>query len=251
MRELQEWMYTHITAPLPPPDAEVATRILPSRTLQPSERLALYRDMYTVRMTEALETDYPAFAALFGHHAFEHLVEAYCARYPSSSYTLNRFGDHFPQFVAETMPRRRALHDLARFELAMTEVFDEAESPVLDANAIANVPPEAVESLRIVPIRALRLLALDYPVNDLFRRFRDDEPLRVPRPKKTWLAIYRREFAVLRMPLTEGAFALLSMLCDGAPLGEVVMRFPDQQELFTSFRDWTASGLFSAVTTEG
>src|SRR4051794_2420708 len=152
-------MHDAIVAPMPPLADDVSRRILPSRTLAPNERLDIYRDMYAIRMEEALEVDYPAVAALLGHHDFHHLVNAYVQRHPSTSYTLNRLGDAFPQFVAETMPRRRALYDLARLELAMTQVFDEEESPLIDANAIAVVPAESVASMRLVSIRALRLLS--------------------------------------------------------------------------------------------
>lgn len=258
MRDLQTWMHDAIVAPMPPPADDVARRILPSRTLAPNERLDIYRDMYAIRMEEALEVDYPAVAALLGHHDFHHLVNAYVQRHPSTSYTLNRLGDAFPQFIAKTMPRRRALYDLARLELAMTQVFDEEESPLIDANAIAAVPAESVASMRLVPIRALRLLSFDYPANDLFQRFRDDEPMRTPRRKPTWLAIHRRDYSVMRLPLELRAFAMLELIHGGATLGDAVVEFasrfdgpPRQDELFAWFRDWTAAGLFTAIEIEG
>ena len=253
VRELQTWLHDAIIAPMPPPAAEVAERILPSQTLAAEQRLEIYRDMYAIRMEEALEVDYPAVAAFLGHHDFHHLAIDYVQRHPSTSYTLNRLGDAFPQFIAETMPRRRALHDLARLELAMTQVFDEEESPLIDASAIAGVPAESVASMQLIPIRALRLLSFDYPVNDLFQRFRDDEPLRTPRRKQTWLAVHRRDYSVMRLPLGERAFAMLSLVCNGAMLddaiGEFASRFDEplrQEELFAWFRDWTAAGLFTA-----
>lgn len=258
MRELQSWMHDAITGPMPPNVSEIARRILPSRTLAPEQRLDIYRDMYAIRMEEALEADYPAVAAMLGHHDFHPLVNAYVQAYPSTTYTLNRLGDAFPQFIAQRWPRRRALHELARLELAMTEVFDEEESPLIDASAIANVPPHEVASMRLVPIRALRLLAFEYPVNDLFQRFRDEKPLRAPRRKATWLAIHRRDYSVMRLPLGERAFALLKFICDGATIGDAIVEFasrfdapPRQEELFAWFRDWTAAGLFTAIEIEG
>src|SRR5438876_225142 len=74
MRDLQTWMLSAISAPLPPPPPDVAAHILPSATLQPEERIALYRDMYEVRMVEALEADYPALRALIGHSKFHRLA---------------------------------------------------------------------------------------------------------------------------------------------------------------------------------
>lgn len=256
MRELQTWMYGAIAAPEPPPALEIERVILPSHTLQPAERLELYRDMYTVRMIEALEADYPAVAAFLGHHNFGHLVHDYTQRHPSSSYTLNRLGDAFPDFIAnETkIDRRQFLADLARLELAMTDVFDEAESPLLDANALSGVAPERLASARLKTIAALRLIATAYPVNKIFDAFREEQPLVAPRKRASWLAVHRRDYSVYRMPLTRGAYAMLLALQQGSAIGEAIDAavaatgsVPQRDELFGWFRDWTAAGLFTSL----
>ena len=54
--------------------------ILPSRTLQPEERLAIYQGMYLLRMEEALETDYPALKHFLGDEAFSSWRAATCKR---------------------------------------------------------------------------------------------------------------------------------------------------------------------------
>src|SRR5207248_8962330 len=75
--------------------------ILPSRSLRPAERVAIYQGMYLLRMEEALVSDYPALKHLLGDQRFAALVRDYVAAFPSVSYTLNRLGDHFPEFVAK------------------------------------------------------------------------------------------------------------------------------------------------------
>jgi hypothetical protein len=248
MRELQTWMMEAIASPLPPASEEVLARILPSHTLEPEARLDIYRDMYEVRLIEALEGDYPALAALLGHAKFHKLAGAYVAKYPSTSYTLNRLGDRFPDFVAATA-RRGVITDLARLELAMTEVFDEAETAAMDADALAGIDHRQLASVRLVTIPALRLLALQYPVNDLFSAYREDRPLVTPRKRASWLAVHRRDYAVYRTPLTERAFAMLSALRDGQAIGEAVESVPNltADELFTWFREWSAAGLFRSI----
>ena len=106
--------------------------VLPSRSMTSTERVGVYHGMYLMRMQEALETDYPVIRYHLGDHQFSHLVREYVQHYPSISYTLNRLGDHLPRFFLDhDWPQAEFLHDLARLELAMTEVFDEEESPVL------------------------------------------------------------------------------------------------------------------------
>lgn len=256
MRELQTWMLNTIAAPLPPPPADVAAHILPSATLQPEERIALYRDMYEIRMVEALEADYPALRVLLGHDKFHALAWDYIQAHPSTSYTLNDLGDAMPEFLEQHVGRasaRRFLHaDLARLELAMTHVFDEAEAAPLEAEAFAGLDPEKIATTRLRTIPALRLLALRYPVNELFTAYREEEKLVVPRKKKQWLAVHRRDYSVYRMPLTERGFVMLSGLRDGRTIGETIELLPHLtgDELFGWFREWSAAGLFTSLETD-
>lgn len=237
MRELQAWMFDAITAPAPPERPDVLAR------LTESERIELYRGMYELRMIEALANDYPALAAFLGEHDFAHLVADYVLEHPSQSYTLNRLGDRLPDFLGSERraPAFAFLRELARLELAMTEVFDEVETQPLDPEAIASIGPET----RLPLISALRLLDLEYPVNAFFQAFRDDEPLEVPNARRTWLAVHRRDYSVIRTALDERAFHFLTMLRDGATLGQACEEVvPAQDELFTWFRDWSAAGFF-------
>jgi hypothetical protein len=255
MRELQTWMLGAIAAPLPPHPADVAAQILPSSTLEPEERLELYRDMYEVRMVEALEGDYPALRAFLGHAKFHRLAWDYIQAHPSTSYTLNRLGDRVPEFVGNDprTARRALLADLARLELAMTEVFDEAEKAPLGAGAFAGIDPAQLAATRLATIPALRLLALRYPVNDLFTAFREEGALVAPRKRASWLAVHRRDYSVYRTPLTERAFVVLSALRDGKTIGETIELLPHLtgDELFGWFREWSAAGLFSDINVTG
>ncbi len=74
--------------------------VLPSKTLSAQERLNIYREMYLPRMEEALAIDYPALKHFLGREEFMRVVARYVDAYPSRSYTLNRLGDHLPEFLA-------------------------------------------------------------------------------------------------------------------------------------------------------
>jgi len=257
---LQAWMQAVVTHPSDVYEAADAANvavddvILPSQTLQPIQRVGIYHGMYMLRMIEALTVDYAALAEFLGEHAFEHLVRDYVQQFPSRSYTLNRLGDSLPEFIAASSVKRRIfLRDLAKLELAMTHVFDEAEAAPLPADAIASIAPERIADARIVPIPALRLLAFDYDANEAFQAFREDLPMK-PRRQKTWLAVHRRDYSVYRMPLSRDAFVFLGSLVAGHTIGAAIdgfhrrlRRFPAQNELFTWFRDWSAAGLFTAI----
>jgi hypothetical protein len=235
--------------------------VLPSKTLSALERLDIYRDMYVPRMEEALAIDYPALKQFLGAESFRRLVARYVVEYPSHSYTLNRLGDHLPEFLAtlSDLPKKYFCVDLARLEYALTMVFDARETEALMPDAVRAVPPDAWETSHLKPIEAFRVLAFDYPVS-LYLGAVDGEN-RFPRTaaKKSWVVAYRRNYRVHRMDLTEAAYELLSALASGTTLGEAIVavltrkggQAVKESQLFKWFRDWMAEGLFQAVELDG
>lgn len=232
------------------------SQILPSPSLTPAERLQIYRGMYPLRMVEALESDYPALAHFLGAAGFRDLVCAYVSEHPSRSYTLNRLGDHLPEFVAghRGIRRRAFASDLASFERAIAQVLDAEESPLLDPERVIAAGERAAEG-RLRTIEAFRLLAFRYPVNAYLQSVRDDEHEHPPtKARRTWVAVYRRHYTVRRLDLSRDQHALLSALISGATLGDALAKTvqsargrvgPD--DFFVWFRDWVAAGMFQAL----
>lgn len=238
--------------------ADVArTVVLPSKTLSSFERLDIYREMYLLRMEEALSTDYPGLKHFLGDEEFLRMVARYVEVYPSRSYTLNRLGDHLPGFVAtiSDLPKRDFCQDLARLEFALTGVFDAGETPPLTPEAVRAVPQEAWETARLKQIEAFSLLEFDYPVSRYLGFVDEENPAPRLARKKTWVVAYRRNYHVHRMDLTEPGFSLLSALASGETVGDAIVNVMTQKwrpavkekQLFEWFRDWMAEGLFQAV----
>jgi len=238
------------------PSEDLGEVVLPSHSMTSAERIGVYHGMYLMRMEEALETDYPVIRYHLGDHQFAHLVREYVQRYPSTSYTLNRLGDYLPQFFLDESewPQAAFLHDLARLELAMTEVFDEEETPVLGAAELEEVSPEAWEAARLQPIAAFRLLAFKHSVTPNLVAFHEDRPSPSPRRRASWVALYRRDYSVLRLELSRAEHDLLRAIVDGTPLGEALAvaaasskSSRQQAKVFRWFRTWISEGLFTAI----
>jgi hypothetical protein len=241
------------------PTEAIEEIVRPSWSLAAVERVEVYHGMYLLRMVEALESDYPAVRHFLGEEAFMELVRDYVQRFPSRSYTLNRLGDHLPQFLAGEPRRPDAafLHDLARAELAVTEVFDGKPSPVLEAEALQRVPQLALAQARLRPMHTLRLLELGHTVVGHLEAAKHGRPAPRPRRHRCHLAVYRRDYTVLRREMTGDEYALLSALVAGQPLGEAIaaaalrLRAARLEEtVFRWFRGWVAEGLFSAIDCE-
>jgi hypothetical protein len=259
---LQRWMQAVVVHPGAIDEAvrgaglDLAEVIRPSRTLTPAERVGIYHGMYPLRMEEALEFDYPGLAHFLGGDAFRRLVRDYVLAHPSRSYTLNRLGDHLPEYVAGAKVRRPAFcADLARLERAVTEAFDAPETAALTDDEIAGVPEEAWETAVLVPVAALRLLQAGYPVGAYLDSVNDegghDHPPTTRRP--TFMAVFRRNYGVRRLDLARPSFELLTALAGGETLGRAlpaVLRKharTTEDDVFRWFRDWVAGGVFHAV----
>ena len=241
------------------PADEARGVLLPSKTLRPAERLDIYRGMYVARMEEALAVDYPALKHFLGEDAFLKLAARYVEVHPSRSYTLNRLGDHLPAFIASLgtadLPRKDFCLDLARLELALTEVFDEAETPTMSSDAVQAVPQEAWERARLRPIAAFRLAEFAHPASQYIGAVEEENPFPRLARKKTYAAAYRRNYQVYRLDLPASAYALLGSLASRETLGDAISRVLKrtwrpalkESDLFDWFREWISEGLFQSV----
>jgi hypothetical protein len=268
---LQRWMQAVIEQPGSVDDAvvspaaaalldpaEVSRVVRPSATLTSVERVGVYQGMYLLRMVEALQSDYPAVAHFLGDDEFAELVTRYCEAHPSKSYTLNRLGDRFPEFVAASrgLRRRAFLADLARLELAVTAVFDAPETPALTPDAIAAVREEEWPDAVLEPIAALRALSFAHPVNAYLQSVKDDDHDHPSSARKaSRVVVWRKSYEVWRLDVAEKPFALLRALIQGQPFGKAVARAAKGLEgvgaepIYRWLRDWVAEGMFARIRT--
>lgn len=246
--DLQRWFQSRTMSGA---TKDAKDEILPSKTLAPEQRLELYSEMYFLRLHEALVADFPTLVALLGAGEFEKLARAYVTKHPSSHPSLNRLGDRLPAFVAgpAKVKKKALLHDVARLELAMSEVFDAPRAVPLDTDALARVAPEAWAQARLRLAPAFRLLALDHVVNPLVTAVRREEKLPAATKKKSWVAVYRKDYAVWRMDLTEPMFRVLAAFARGATLEKAIAasRVADPTVVFAWFQDWRNEGFFTDI----
>lgn len=269
LRDFQTWLQTFIVEPGDTQQALAAAEkaaglesgaaerlVLRSPTLSEVERMLIYRNMYLLRMEEALSIDYPAVKHCLGQERFFELVDRYVQVHPSRSYTLDHLGHHFADFVkqdplADEYP---GLGELTRLEEAMCQVFAAVEVKPLTPADMARVNPQEWAASVLKPVPALRLLELQYSANDYYRSFNADEDCEPMVSGRNFVVVWRESFRVWRMPLDEPAYRLLQMLCEGRTLGEAVVSLMqtsaelEEQQVFEWFSSWIGEGMFCEIS---
>ena len=249
--------------------ANVETVIERSSHQTSLERLQIYSGAYYARLLECLRAEFPVLTQALGGELFDEFAVEYLQRYPPRSYTLNELGANFAEFLAETRPKSATednswldfLVDLARLEWAFSEVFDGpgAENhPLLGPEQLRSLSVELWPAAHLVPVPCLRILQLDFPVQNYYREVRDGESPVPPDREPTWLAISRRNFVVRHIPLAPPEATILAAILAGATVGEALEQAPlaDDVDRFAAdvqrwFHKWTAERFYLGLAHNG
>jgi len=249
---------------------ELETIVRRSRRLTAEERLSIYANAYWARLLECIGDCFPVLRTALGEDVFDGFAFEYLQRYPSRSYTLDRLGERFPQFLDETRPSPELgwpdfLIDLARLEWTVAKVFDGPGvegRKLLTHDDLQGLPPERFAGSRLAPVVCLRLLAFRYPVNAYYTAVRhaaEGEEVPIPAPAEELVAILRRDFVVRRYTLSRPQHALLESVVAGASVAEAIAAAAAVSDLDALsddalaaalqawFRFWTAEGFFQSL----
>ena len=253
------------------------TLVKPNDRMTSFERLQVYSQQYWFRILGSLDEDFPGLRSLIGERKFEKLAVAYLNENPSESFTLRNLGSRLggwlrehPEYIAGV---ERVAIDMVRLEWADIEAFDKLELPQITTSDSAKLSGDTI--LRLQP--HLQILDFAYPVDELLLRIRGRDSKNdtasnavlkfprsgriqrssLPRPRKTFLAIYRLQGAVYFKRLTRDAFTLLRALGEAKPLEEAIeislVHSPRSVDRLGArvqkwFKDWSALGWFASLS---
>lgn len=264
LRDIQAWLHTFVVASGSSQEALRAAEqeagfdsgsaeslILPSPTLSPQERIQIYRGMYLLRMEEALEIDFPAVQARVGKKAFFDLVRDYVEAHPSHSYTLDHLGRYFSDFLRQcnALDEGVFLAELAALEWSICETAIAPNSSALDMADMASVASDRFVDLTFTPVPALRVHRFGHNVNEIYRRWSQDDSWLEVEEEETFVVVWRQDLDVWRRELEPGAYDFLSYLLQALPLGEALDRTLEAKQLseeqcFEWFQQWLEEGFF-------
>jgi hypothetical protein len=269
LARLLEWMFAVVSHPdgvrpgvdsaqeiISVDNESIEQVLLPSKNLSVHERLAVYADMYFIRLIESLSEDFPGVLQDLGDESFKSLATRFLVEHPSRNYRLNPLSAGFSEFLAQTLDDP-FLSQLAHLELSVTRVFDDKHDEPLSLEQVQAVPVEQWEQTHFTPIRAFRLHQFDYPVNGYLDAVKsEDESIERPARKTSYVLVWRHKFQVLRCDLSNEQYLILTGLDAGQSLGEALEQFIDEpdcnpQDLMANlgrwFQEWSSDGVFSAL----
>ena len=251
LADLQDWMSGTLMRPAEG-ESEATRAVRPSRTLAPAEALGIYRNMMCVRFEQTMAEAYPGVQKAVGRDEFGRLVRSYLRAFPPRSFTLARLGDRFSLYLSRR-DRLPWLSELAELEHAAYELADLPDQQSLAPAGLTRVADAGWGNVRLVPIRGLRLMNVEYNVQDLYAAARSGAPLPSPTRREARLVLYLRAGRVELLPVSEGAAELLRALIRGAPLAAAIEQAlvgagePEPALIFEWMRDWASRGLFHAI----
>jgi hypothetical protein len=239
-------------------DSAVETHVAGTERVPIATRLSIYGDGYRSRLVEALQSNFPVLSELLGEVDFETLGAAYVRSHDSPFFSIRYYGNALADYLA-TEPEyagAAVLAELARWEWAMTEVFDAADADSVGVNDLARVAPDEWADLRFELHPSVRRLALSWNAPQIWKAVSDGaEPPEVAFSAEPvqWL-LWRQELRTYFRSLQPGEAAALEAARAGQSFGELCdllcaeageAQAPARAAGF--LRDWVESGLLTAA----
>jgi hypothetical protein len=213
-------------------------------------------------LQECLRAEFSVLARTLGAELFDRFTFDYLRNYPSRSYTLNRLGENFPRYLAETRPDSESppgtreswpdfIIDLAILERAFSEVFD---GPGVEGSALpdmeqrSSMTEERLLAMSFQPVPCLRLLAFRYPVVQYFQAQRNEGNPDLPDSAATFLVMNRRDYVVRFHELERQPYEVLRAMTDGQSLAQSIHGAPVSTSMALQWLcEWLAKGFLVAV----
>lgn len=190
------------------------------------QHFQVYRNNVFENLTAALKAVYPVIERLVGEGFFRYGAATYISLHPPRSGNLRDFGEEFSGFLADFPPARELayLPDVARLEWAWHQSFHAADSAPLALAALATVPPNKYDNLKITLQPSVRLVSSAYPVLRIWRvnqeGYAGNQEVNLEEGGAKLLVIRRQQVEI--EPLSEGDYALLSSFAAGISFAQAV-----------------------------
>lgn len=254
LRELQRQFQCEILGK----ESSISSAIVDAPPLPAAARLAVYRNGYRMRLTEALDEVYPVLHRVLGDETFAHLAEHFIDAHPSVHRSIRWYGAELADFLIERAPfsEQPILAELARLEWTLSEVFDARDAPAVSRSALQEVEPAAWAALRFTFHPSARRLELEWNTVAVWQAASREEDL--PAPERSpaavaWL-LWRQDLVNYFRSTDAVERTALEAALHGASFAEICATLtallPEEEiplRAATLIGTWADSGIISSV----
>jgi len=210
-----------------------------------AEQLAVYINSYRYRLYDVAAEDFPVLQYYLGDDEFDTLMSDFVNSARSAHFNISRYAAQLPEFLKKHEAGDDFGVEIALLENALSQLTDPEETIPLEPSHLAGMTAEALMESVLHPRKAMQLFAFEYPVNEFYRAVMDEEEPSKPAPEKSYLAVFRHDDVVWRMPIAENEYHLLKKLFGSMPIGAALeatqkeLGLPEE-ELSAHLSDWFA-----------
>ncbi|MCW9014996.1 MAG: DNA-binding domain-containing protein [Gammaproteobacteria bacterium] len=212
MNTLRKLQYEFLDYLLDDSIAGIVERIESNQQCSAEERMTFYGNAYTLRLKEALSTDYERLHSYLGDELFDSLMQHYIDSYPSQHPSLRYFGRHMVELVEQLEPFKTLTEvaEITRIEQAFANSFDAADCPSVSLDQLAQLNLEAWASLTLQFQGAIQLLPQQHNSFQIWQALANEEtPPQKTSCDTTWL-IWRQDLVSHYRALENGELTALT-----------------------------------------
>ena len=238
-----------------------ATALVTGTAARRTLGMGIYANAYRVRLLDTLIDAYEKTQEVMGEAAFEAAAFSYIAAHVPTTRSLRWYGDRFDAHLATHHPDYLGHAELARLDWALRLAFDGPDADVLDASGLADVPPDAWATLRLVPVPTAELLVFRHNTVAVWQALDDEQepPALLDSDTEVDWLVWRKglqphfrslhpvEAALLRAMLADASFA---QSCAGAEAAAAELGLSEEEvsALIGGYmRQWFEDGLLARV----
>ncbi len=242
-----------MTADMTPPDGLIGH----SDGVSVGQRFNVYRNNVFHNLIEALQAAFPLIEKTLGAPGFQILAKDFIKAHLPSHPVLYRYGQALPDFLSDYAPLAHLgyLPDLARLELAISEVCDAPDHTPYPAQNLTGLTETDINELSLELAPSVRILGSPWPIYMLWAFLTDKGD--APDMKPQEVMVFRHEFSPIIRLLPPGGYAFLEAVKGGEPLGEAmtIAEASDAalsaETVQTIFNDVMQYALVKSVTMKG
>ncbi len=238
-------------------EEQINAHIAEQGAVNSATRLGIYRNAYTMRFRETIETDHEVLGLYLGDSLFDQMVPQYIAARPSNHHSLRQYADGLPEFLGSNNPFQEhpQIAELARFERLLLAAFDANDWSRISPEELRNKPAEQWPGMQLRFHPSLQLYASEWNAVLIWQEIKALQTPPAPLQQSNRWAIWRNEELLTEFrSISEDEYGLMSAALSGdsfAQLCEQLLESHRETEVslvaVNYLSQWIEQGLVSQL----